>query len=574
MPIEMYFHKEVVGRYIYILMKNRISCHTLIILIILLLMARSIFNIMIINSHFIVDTINSIDHSQLLSNIEYDTYASHDILHIKQLQEKWQALFYYLFIKPKLLEPIIELSIYSNNIIYEEYRYSLHKTNIEYLINMTYVSFIAYYDTVKTNNNNNILIDYKNIIAIRRCLMILLNTININTNIDFIQYKINIIQHIMIEIHLKYLQQKNINQVKYFNIHISKSAGSSICKTASKILHYHTRLHGHNCNLKGFGTPMKSKETLKGSCQQIDNETSKNNLNFFATERPLFGANNTEYKPELCDEFIYILAFRNPLNRIASIISEINREHYYPFQLLIKYNIKPIDNDEKQINNLIRELENKFNLCAGRIINIQDENNKHYIYYSPQTANDFSTFVSDIFEYENDYNNIEYEYIISHRDKSNCYDWGWKYKKRFIGKIKRRPRLGKKWYNNDIVYMQWFGGIYSKYAIKTTEHYKNQFNISLVRSYMSNIYTRFLGFEHGNYMESLDGLFVKSMDINIKEMLNTIDLMIKIEHILPFNNSFDHQIFKYTLHLIKQSKYNQRFLSWFKTAISGFGRAS
>ena len=135
---------------------------------------------------------------------------------------------------------------------------------------------------------------------------------------------------------------------------------------------------------------------------------------------------------------------------------------------------------------------------------------------------------------------------------------------------KVKPHLGRGWSDNDAVFMQWFGDMYSKYAIKVSRSYRKQINISLVRGYMSNIYTRFLGYEHRNNKESLDSLFVKSRDIGIQHMLNTIELMMKIEHVLPFNNSFDHNIWKYTLYLLKKGNgHSQRWLKWYKTAGSG-----
>ena len=82
-----------------------------------------------------------------------------------------------------------------------------------------------------------------------------------------------------------------------------------------------------------------------------------NDWQLFARERSLYSGNNQQNKPELCDEFIYILAFRNPINRIASMLSEFNREHYYPFQLLIKYDSLV---DDKHHDGLINKLQTKY----------------------------------------------------------------------------------------------------------------------------------------------------------------------------------------------------------------------
>ncbi len=54
-----------------------------------------------------------------------------------------------------------------------------------------------------------------------------------------------------------------------------------IWQTASKILHYKTRLHGHNCNLKGLGASMKRIDTFTGDCKKIDNETTIKIISIF-----------------------------------------------------------------------------------------------------------------------------------------------------------------------------------------------------------------------------------------------------------------------------------------------------
>ena len=93
--------------------------------------------------------------------------------------------------------------------------------------------------------------------------------------------------HLFMEIHQKYMDVKNKYAPKYFNIHVSKNAGTSVCQTATKILHYKTYRNGHNCNLIGFGTPFKRREAPKQTCAEINNMTSILGFEFFARERPL-----------------------------------------------------------------------------------------------------------------------------------------------------------------------------------------------------------------------------------------------------------------------------------------------
>eukprot|EP01083_Nonionella_stella_P186876 685409_1 len=123
----------------------------------------------------------------------------------------------------------------------------------------------------------------------------------------------------------------------YFNIHLSKSAGTTICATF--------RTNGamvskSNCNVKPYTGAMfipRNKDKGPQSCGFMTRLAKRHGYKLIASEGPMHG-NNRHLHPELCDSFIYILPFRNPLERLLSALQmmyelrgrELNMVHVFP----------------------------------------------------------------------------------------------------------------------------------------------------------------------------------------------------------------------------------------------------
>ena len=67
---------------------------------------------------------------------------------------------------------------------------------------------------------------------------------------------------------------------------------------------------------------------------------------------------------------------------------------------------------------------------------------------------------------------------------------------------------------DDLTYIEWLDND-KKYAIKTTQGFKDRVNKRLIRGYCSNIYTRFIGFEHNDLESVYDALYEMSDKLNI-----------------------------------------------------------
>merc|ERR1711971_1185570 len=119
-------------------------------------------------------------------------------------------------------------------------------------------------------------------------------------------------------------RSENANALRrtWFLIHLSKSAGSTICATATKqSMGYRTMKRpfaGHNCNLPKHLTPVKNDDRGLFDCKAIAALQKKvGDVEFMASERPITGKTTHEF-PTLCDDFLYIFPIREPQNSDAT----------------------------------------------------------------------------------------------------------------------------------------------------------------------------------------------------------------------------------------------------------------
>ena len=107
--------------------------------------------------------------------------------------------------------------------------------------------------------------------------------------------------------------------VPFYNIHIPRSGGTSICNTFRANLGDDAVPHHFvwsNCNLRhnnGFYL-----DGLLQSCSEQYRLSKEANFSMIARESPMFG-HLEEGHPILCDEFEYIFSFRNIEQRIESM---------------------------------------------------------------------------------------------------------------------------------------------------------------------------------------------------------------------------------------------------------------
>ncbi len=262
--------------------------------------------------------INTIISSSIIKPPEYfnsNINENNNIISINQVKQKWQLLFFYIFIKNELLPILLQNKLYSfsiNNLLSKHPKLNkISKQNAINSYNKLLDITFNYFSNSNSNSIQFVINNKHNIISIRRYIIILHQTLSINNASISYEKMLNK----FIELHKSYIEtiktHKKYKRI-FYNIHISKSAGTTICDTAVK--NAGKRSTKQNCNLPNMGTPIKTLEYKAKSCEEIDNIVSSHgNLEFIAQESPMSG-HQKSMKPILCNKYSYILSIRKPMS--------------------------------------------------------------------------------------------------------------------------------------------------------------------------------------------------------------------------------------------------------------------
>ena len=418
---------------------------------------------------------------------------------INEIRDQWQLMFHDIFINHELLPILLQNDQYSSSI--DQFLPDNNTLNLNDSIKI----FNELLDTTNTFFSSSpndiinklfILLYHRQIISIRRYIMILYKYLMSKTaenNSINQQIYTSLIQDIFLKIRLEYTDiiKNDDNYNKYwYLIHLSKSAGTSICRTQRDIGYAQLKDLGTNCNIPGYGVPIKNQDIGPLSCNELEHIRESEDIEFIASERPMDG-HKISNKPTLCSKYHYIFPIRNPLRRIASTLIEYNTvKNYFPFQMLTIYG----DND-KGFDPIQYAKSQRFR-CFKRLITL----NHNKTYGSLRNIDDYNDFVTHLFENEEKEDQVD---VVWHNN-FNC---------------RKESNLDDEYHNlykhEDQTYITWLGDD-RKYAIKITEGFKDRSNVSLLRGYSSNTYTRWIGYQRMNGSETTyDAIFDKSYNINI-----------------------------------------------------------
>ena len=496
----------------------------------------TIFAGFIIIIHLILNPV--VDLYEHLDDHSRDTQStfisSDDILQINSIRNGWQRAFFEIFIIPNFMPSFSSHPSYADSIkeLMQKHTDTPNlQDNIQrfnQLLHSTHSFFISPERQINLTEQKAFVVSYhRQIISIRRYIMILHQYLHSDAD-DNNSLKI---LDIFVKMRLTFVDAilNDAKYTKYWHlIHLSKSAGSSICQTSKDIKYADLDQRGNNCNIPFHSPPIKTADAGIFSCRQIESIRQREGVEFVASERPMTG-HTVSNKPTHCNGFLYILPVRNPLKRIASTISEYNNIWYFPFQILTLYPnghvgkgmMKGMDNPLK-LRKRMKPLK-----CIRRLITIRNQT-----YGSLRTGDDYSDFLQRLFENEDE----ETEVDVMWYDNFRCQD-----------ESPLESEHEHLYRATDMTHIQWFGKD-KKFAIKTTEGFKDRSNISLLRGYCSNTLTRWIGYQNVNGSNATYSLlFEKSSKINITHWINAVDFMIMTDYILPFDSRFDHRIWKFAL---------------------------
>ena len=314
------------------------------------------------------------DSTDYIPNIDFQTSDLHELCFL------WQSIFYNTFVIRKLYQNTQLTTIESKYITNRRNQsFDLTRLNINSIENFYQITQTGL-ETSITNEyakrKHNLSVREKNrIIKLRRQIMIVHAYLqfhftennnknnknkndNTNTNTNNINDD-NVYKKLILlfgEIYNDYLIMKP--KLSFYNIHVSKAMGSSICHTF-KNLHLRTINSAHNCNYfpKG-GTPNKAKGWY-ASCQELENMVRKNKYDLIASEGPLGSQSqskdtDSDSDPDaqkiaaICDNFDYMLPFRNPIERMFSHYNQWTKHTGSPLYVKDrKYNTNTKFNQKK-----------------------------------------------------------------------------------------------------------------------------------------------------------------------------------------------------------------------------------
>ena len=376
---------------------------------------------------------------------------------------------------------------------------------------------------------------------------------------------------------------------KLMLIHVSKSAGTSICSTMGGALHRRTTTS--NCNLKPWTAQvLHAKDNgFMGTttCEQL--WRLSRNFDMIASERAMHG-NQQSLIPNHCSQFAYLIAIRDPIERIASYFYEINHcisEQYLPTEMLVRRRISRrmsrsrrmilrgkrrrrtisqqrtaseiantnsiADSDLRPGRQLQRdlsqasaqwtiELRKQFRSSSGfRVLRVNNALYSHLL-----VDKDYRGLIRSLFESEGDDDSGDQSarMLTKARGTDTYFYW-----------LNSNPE-------NETM-SEWAAAAPSEseskqFAWKTSASQSNRLNVRFIRGFSSNIYTRFIGFEHRTLNSSWDAYHARTDELPIDAFINAARFLLKTDFVLPLKKggrqqAMTHDIWRFVYEIMAQS---------------------
>ena len=455
------------------------------------------------------------DHGDLSSNITNQTIDkmrkrdTRQDYNYEYIDKSWYTLFYCKVMVQHLTRFIKLEKVHHQDSSYLKFiDCDSININIHNLLSDTNIYFSI------TNKDIQSISSYHNQISLRRRIISLCQEYNISI-MDDQNYK-QILKYFSLsqEYHIE-TRQKN-RYLPYF-IHLSKSGGRSVQATLTKLL------------------PKKLKHTFFSesqnlNCNQQYDQTS--NTGYAIREDPLYGRGDND-EPCLCDNFIYLMPIREPIERICSQTWQILGTNLMDIDrqsLLIKY-----DNASDQFDNTESN-------CMSQQIIINNIPYKHI-----SDLNEFKNIYVELLEPEIPFKVSSLE-DVENRLKQTTFNGDELKDLWFDKKICSKLRLNslklqiipfKVDHNKSTILQE------SKFIYMTT---RSDYIIdnSWVRTKMgSNMYTSWLGYNYSiDRINSTPapitfGNHVSRLDIKYEHFINSMNIMLQIDYVIPMETKVD-----------------------------------
>eukprot|EP01083_Nonionella_stella_P199618 731850_1 len=372
---------------------------------------------------------------------------------------------------------------------------------------------------------------YHEFLSLRRQIIIIMSQPHIKS---YPQERVFAPYHYIIaffrKIHQEYIiYRKELNH-KWFHLHMTKAGGTTISKTFIKEfgengLPYYWNTEDPTCN--------EQYHRLGPKLKAITREAVLFTHNDYFDE---LNITNPYHGPSLCDKFIYIFPFREPSERICSQASQINRRPLFSLQNVLRtyesymkihpnYSMENTSNPLPGLSPKAAECFQKNVTINGKdyrvLLEAVDYQNLYVELLESELDKVYMNDVPQIHSARDVYDRIKNTSVLTENLSSfhvdPCFDY---------------PKPEHRW--TPVRH----GNVEDSEFIILTR--KGMVDMSWHRSASaSNIYTTWLGYNYSKKEASdfaMYPTFVPRYKINETHWMNAVDLMMKMDYVMPFRS--------------------------------------
>eukprot|EP01083_Nonionella_stella_P006177 17956_1 len=347
-------------------------------------------------------------------------------------------------------------------------------------------------------------VTYRQLISLQRTIMIVYKYHKLYKD-AYYRALLHIIHHLIT--HYESTQQQ---QKIYFNIHISKSGGTSICNTFRNLplIPQIKTPSGAVCNYQWTHDKSSSCKDSYSRTKEYQMVARESALDVF------YDSKSKDYHPKLCERFIYLLPFRHPLEKTFSWAQGDNvLKHDYRTQF---YQLNDLNMSVEEEEVTLECVEQSLVLNGYRYTRMAESH--HYQHFfdglfdsengNEKTLNSWSEVLREQLEYKRESDKLDV--LLPKCMSEEQEDQHWIYV--FFNK------------QNQV------GGSFMMRYRKSQWPYPG---LRLPRSSSGNTFTSWLGYGDANQWHVSAQLNPRFM-IKDKHFMNACLLMLGIDHVLPF----------------------------------------
>eukprot|EP01083_Nonionella_stella_P241707 843812_1 len=364
---------------------------------------------------------------------------------------------------------------------------------------------------------------YHHILSLRRQIMIIIHHTPSITSDEYHQFVYSNLVHLFIIIYHDHMNVAKHNRYPWHHVHISKAAGRAIRATFRYV---HNIFGDHNnINRADYNPASYNHHSYNLHCNE-QYQLQRIYNSYIQRENPMMSysddhlfMNNTRdtnhKKPSICRKFIYLLAFREPIERICSQTAQMNSLLAFGGRNFLRTQSSYNRTDKKQ------------NHCYNEPIVINGITYRLLVGGVDYRGLYQSLIHSEMSNFKNIYSITDVARVNDETSTLKRYKlWQFEVPDCFRNKEAHLFPLEQVTHLNE-----------SEFILVNTREFSWS-NVQWIRTKVaSNIYTSWLGYNDSKHSKfSLLANYVRREDIHSAHFINAMQFMLKVDYVLPFTN--------------------------------------